>query len=86
MIDWENTFILEVETDFNKRLFVESWFINSKSNVILVCIFAKLICEQLQLLNFVAMAISKVNHPLFDIGRISTVSDDELLAVVTVRA
>ena len=49
MIDWENTFILEVETDYNKRLFVESWFINSKSNVILVCIFAKLICEQLQL-------------------------------------
>ena len=78
MIDWENTFILEVETDYNKRLFVESWFINSKSNVILVC-------EQLQLLNFVAMAISKANHPLFDVGRISTVSDDELLAVVTIR-
>ena len=33
-IDWENTITLKVETDYNKRLFVESWFINSKSNVI----------------------------------------------------
>ena len=57
MIDWENTFILEVET--NKRLFVESWFINSKSNVILVCIFAKLICEQLQLLNLLPWQSAK---------------------------
>ena len=33
-IDWENTIILKVETYYNKRLFVESWFLNSKSNVI----------------------------------------------------
>ena len=33
-IDWENTIILKVETDYNKRLFVENWFINSKSNMI----------------------------------------------------
>ena len=34
-IDWENTIILNVETDYDKRLFVESWFRNSKSNVII---------------------------------------------------
>ena len=33
-IDWENKIILKVKTDYNKRLFIESWFINSKSNVI----------------------------------------------------
>ena len=36
-IDWEmlkvETFMLKVETEYNKRLFVESWFINSKSSV-----------------------------------------------------
>ena len=32
-IDRENTIILKGETDYNKRLFIESWFINSKSNV-----------------------------------------------------
>ena len=37
------------------------------------------------LLSFVAVAISEITHPLFDVGRISAVSDDELLAVVTVN-
>ena len=27
------TIVFEVETDYNKRLFLENWFINSKSNV-----------------------------------------------------
>ena len=34
---------------------------------------------------FVAVAISKVKHPLFGVGRLSTVSEDEPLAVVTVN-
>ena len=32
--DWKNTNILRVKINYNKRLFVESWFINSKSNAI----------------------------------------------------
>ena len=32
---------------------------------------------------FIAVAISEETHQLFDVARISTVSDDKLLAVVT---
>ena len=33
MLDWRKQNYLKVETDCNKRLIVESWFINSKLNV-----------------------------------------------------
>ena len=43
------------------------------------------LCFGSLLLNFVVVAISEVNHQPFDVGRISTVNDDELLAIVTVN-
>ena len=31
-IDWENSKILDIENDYAKRKFIESFFINSKNN------------------------------------------------------
>ena len=33
-IDWKNYEILQVETDYHKRKFIESFYINSLSNVL----------------------------------------------------
>ena len=33
-IDWENYEILQIETDYHKRKFIESFYINSLSNVL----------------------------------------------------
>ena len=33
-IDWENCEILQIETDYHKRKFIESFYINSLSNVL----------------------------------------------------
>ena len=33
-VEWENTIILKVATDYNKKLLVYSWFIYSKANII----------------------------------------------------
>ena len=33
-IDWENYEILKIETDYHKRKFIESFYINSLSNVL----------------------------------------------------
>ena len=61
-----------------------SLFLNAAC--VLSCLVSTLIAMPLFLsLNFIAVAISKVPHQIFDVGRISTVSDDQLLAVVTVN-
>ena len=33
-IDWKNYEILQIETDYHKRKFIESFYINSLSNVL----------------------------------------------------
>ena len=58
-IDWKNYEILQIETDYHKRKFIESFYINSLSNVLndkkSVCFLYTKICFRISHFNFLGL-------------------------------